>query len=109
MSPCARRKPRLTASYMPESFSMKALTRVSFGSQFFVSSSEQESWTMCSTSTSDWSATEGMQSLSQSELRKLGVIMLNFMSLEPALAHPERSPAVPYERHWTAPRDNFQS
>ncbi|MGH7954002.1 MAG: hypothetical protein ACREFE_19075 [Limisphaerales bacterium] len=36
---------------------------------------EQESWTMCSSSTPYWSATDEMQSLSQFELRKLGVMM----------------------------------
>ena len=44
-----------------------------------VPSSEQESWTMCSKSTPCWSATEAMQSLSQFELRKLGVMMENFI------------------------------
>src|SRR5262249_20074544 len=37
------------------------------------------SCTMCSNSTACWSATDAMQSLSQSELRKLGVTMENFM------------------------------
>ena len=78
MSPWARLKPRLTASYMPLSFSMKALTRRSCGSQSCVPSSEQESWTMCSTVTPCWSATEAMQSLSQFEFRKLGVTIEKF-------------------------------
>ena len=70
----ARRNPRLTASYMPRSFSMNAFTLGSCGNQSCVPSSEQESCTMCSCGTS-WSATEGIQSLSHRELRKLGVMM----------------------------------
>src|ERR1700690_809657 len=65
---------------MPPSFSMKAFTRRSCGSQSCVPSSEQESCTMCSSSTPCWSATEAMQSLSQFELRKLGVMTENFMA-----------------------------
>src|ERR1700733_7734911 len=52
--------------------------RLSCGSQSCVPSSEQESCTMCSNSTPCWSATDAMQSLSQFELRKLGVTMENF-------------------------------
>src|SRR6185437_4084183 len=107
MSPWARRKPRFTASYIPESFSMNALTRVSCGSQFFVSSSEHESWTMCSKDTPDWSAMDAMQSFSHAELRKLGVMMLNFMSSEPA---PRRT-AAQFDRHYETLRqgrkDNY--
>jgi len=40
---------------------------------------------MCSNSTPCWSATEATQSLSQRELRKLGVMMENFMA--PLLAN----------------------
>src|SRR6516162_2176986 len=58
---------------------MNAFTRLSCGSQSCVPSSEQESWTMCSNSTPCWSATDAMHSLSQLELRKLGVMMENFM------------------------------
>src|SRR5277367_5981312 len=57
---------------------MNAFTRESCGSQSCVPSSEQESCTICSSSTPCWSATEAMQSLSQFELRKLGVTMENF-------------------------------
>src|SRR5450432_3567634 len=57
---------------------MNAFTRGSRGSQSCVPSSEQESCTICSTSTPCWSATDAMQSLSQFELRKLGVTMENF-------------------------------
>src|SRR5215471_14798501 len=78
MSPSARRYPRLTASYMPVSFSTNALTRGSFGNQSNVPSSEQESWTMCSSWTPSWSATDGIHSFSHFELRKLGVIIENF-------------------------------
>ena len=35
---------------------------------------------MCSSSTPCWSATEAMQSFSHFELRKLGVMMENFMA-----------------------------
>src|ERR1700685_753679 len=64
---------------MPLSFSINAFTRLSEGSQSCVPSSEHESWTMCSTSTPCWSATDAMHNLSQFELRKLGVMMENFM------------------------------
>src|SRR6478735_4560752 len=54
---------------------MNAFTRRSCGSQSCVPSSEPASCTMCSTATPSWSATEAIQSLSQGELRKLGVMM----------------------------------
>ena len=58
---------------------MNAFTRGSCGSQSCVPSSEQESCTMCSSSTPCWSATDAMHSLSHAELRKLGVMMENFI------------------------------
>ncbi len=62
---------------------MNARTRGSCGSQSCVPSSEQESCTMCSNSTPRWSATDAMHSLSQLELRKLGVMMENFSRCPP--------------------------
>ena len=48
---------------------------------------------MCSCSTPCWSATDAMQSLSQLELRKLGVMMENFKGLDIAFALRELPPA----------------
>src|SRR5437773_21367 len=84
MSPPERRNPRFTASYIPWSFSMMAVTRGSSGSQFWVPSSEHESCTMCSTST-PWSATEAIHSRSHWEFRKLGVVIENFGMVEKML------------------------
>src|SRR5487761_2202026 len=93
---------------MPWSFSMNACTRASCGSQSCVPSSEQESCTMCSRSTPGWSATDAMQSFNHWELRKLGVMMENFMgnlgsNLRPKLLRDGDAPA-----HAERARGNFQ-
>src|SRR5205823_922479 len=87
ISPPALRHPRFTASYIPASFSMKALTRFSFGYQSCVPSSDLESCTICSTSTPVWSATDSTQSFSHAELRKLGVTIEIFIARTLASFH----------------------